>query len=148
MDLIELITKNLSSSINKYQNASIAVPGGTSPIKIFNEGNLSRDFTYIDDIVDGVSKILLNNSKKDLYKIYNIGNNNPVNLLDFINEIENQLNIKSKRCYLPMQAGDVVSTEADTTLLENWINFKPSTSINTGIDRFIKWYLDFYKIKL
>jgi UDP-glucuronate 4-epimerase len=86
------------------------------PIKVFNNGNLSRDFTYIDDIVDGVVNTLLKDSKNDsLYKLYNIGNGKPVQLLDFIASLEKELDITAIKNRLPMQAGDVNQTFADTS---------------------------------
>lgn len=116
-------------------------------IKIFNNGNMLRDFTYIDDIVDGIIKVLTHIPQQDIpYKIYNIGNSTPVKLMDFINEIEVALNKEAKKVFLPMQPGDVYRTYADTSQLENDVNFKPNTSIKDGVKAFVDWYIDFYKI--
>ncbi|SHG23229.1 NAD-dependent epimerase [Dysgonomonas macrotermitis] len=116
-------------------------------IKIFNNGNMLRDFTYIDDIVDGIIKVLTHIPQQDIpYKIYNIGNSTPVKLMDFINEIEVALNKEAKKVFLPMQPGDVYQTYADTSQLENDVNFKPNTSIKDGVKSFIDWYIDFYKV--
>jgi len=131
------------------------------PINVFNNGQMRRDFTYIDDIIEGVYRIIFKPAIPDKdwhnipktstsfapYKIYNIGNNQPVYLLDFIEAIEKKLNKKSKRNYLEMQPGDVSETCADVEDLFNAINFKPNTSINDGISKFIDWYLYFYHQK-
>ncbi len=114
------------------------------PIKVFNHGDLERDFTYIDDIINGVFKILEDSSKKDLYSLYNIGNSKPVKILDFIYEIENQLGIKAKKDMLPMQPGDVNKTWADVDNLIMDFNYKPETSIAAGVEKFIKWYKSYY----
>jgi len=116
------------------------------PIKVFNTGNLSRDFTYIDDIVDGVVNTLIKNSKNDsLYKLYNIGNGKPVQLLDFIESLEKVLDISAVKKMLPMQAGDVHQTFADTTSLERDYNYKPQITVDKGIKEFVLWYKGFYK---
>jgi UDP-glucuronate 4-epimerase len=116
------------------------------PIKVFNNGNLSRDFTYIDDIVNGVVNTLLEDSKnKSSYKLYNIGNSSPVKLLDFIVAIEKELGVKAVKDMIPMQAGDVNKTWANTNELIKDYNFKANTSITTGVKKFIDWYLKFYK---
>ncbi len=116
------------------------------PINVFNNGNLSRDFTYIDDIVKGVVKTLLKDSKNSsLYKLYNIGNGKPVQLLYFIEALEKVLDIKATKNMLPMQDGDVYQTFADTSKLKNDFEYKPQTSVNNGIDKFVKWYMKFYK---
>ena len=114
-------------------------------IKVFNNGNLSRDFTYIDDIVEGVVNTLLKDSKNpSLYKLYNIGNGSPVQLLDFIQSLEITLEISAKKKMLPMQAGDVSQTFADTTLLKRDYDYKPQITIEQGIKEFVSWYKDFY----
>ncbi len=116
------------------------------PINIFNNGNLSRDFTYIDDIVEGVVNTLIKDSKNDsLYKLYNIGNGKPVQLLDFIEFLETELNISVTKKMLPMQAGDVHQTFANTTRLEQDYNYKPQITIDKGIQEFVLWYKSFYK---
>ena len=111
------------------------------PIKVFNEGNLSRDFTYIDDIVNGVEKIILQdqpNNKK--YSLYNIGKGHPVKLLDFIKAIETVAKNTAQKQMLPMQPGDVEQTWANTTDLELDYHYKPNTPIDKGVGEFIKWY--------
>lgn len=115
-------------------------------IKVFNQGDMSRDFTYIDDIVDGCIKVIDNPNKKDLYQIYNIGNNAPVQLMDFIKALENSLGKEAKKEYLPMQPGDVKSTYADVSGLMNDFDYKPNTSIQEGVDKFAQWYRTFYHI--
>jgi len=115
------------------------------PIKVFNKGNLFRDFTYIDDIVEGVVNTLLKDSKNDsLCKLYNIGNGQPVQLLEFIESLENALDISAIKKLLPMQAGDVNQTFADTSCLEHDYNYKPQITVDKGIKAFILWYKDFY----
>lgn len=117
------------------------------PIKIFNNGNMLRDFTYIDDIVDGVIKTLEYIPQTQIpYKIYNIGNSTPVKLMDFINEIEHSLNKEAQKVFMPMQPGDVYQTYADTSSLEKDVNFKPNTSIKDGVKSFVDWYVGFYGI--
>jgi len=115
------------------------------PIKVFNNGNLSRDFTYIDDITQGVVNTLLKDSKNDsLYKLYNIGNGRPVQLLDFIVSLEKVLDITAIKKMLPMQAGDVHLTFADTSSLEHDYNYKPQITVDKGIKAFVSWYKGFY----
>lgn len=133
-------------------------------IKIFNYGNCKRDFTYIDDIVEGVIRVMKKAPEKATgedglpippYKIYNIGNNNPENLLDFVNILQEELvragvlpedyDFESHKELVPMQAGDVPITYADTTPLEKDFGFKPSTSLRDGLRKFAEWYKNFYK---
>lgn len=115
------------------------------PIKIFNNGNMLRDFTYIDDIVDGVIKVInVVPQNKIPYKIYNIGNSNPVKLMDFIEQLELALGMEALKEFLPMQPGDVYQTYADCSKLIKDVNFKPDTSIKDGVGRFIDWYQQFY----
>ncbi len=129
------------------------------PIKIFNEGNMIRDFTYIDDITESLIRVIKkppnNNSGFDKnkadpseswgpYKIFNIGNSDPIPLMNFIDEIELSLNLKAEKIFMPMQPGDVKQTFADTNKLEKWINYKPNTTIKEGIKNFICWYKDYY----
>jgi UDP-glucuronate 4-epimerase len=116
------------------------------PIKVFNEGNLSRDFTYIDDIVEGVQKTILQthpNPKK--YSLYNIGNGSPVKLLDFIKAIERVTGKTAEKQMLPMQPGDVAQTWADTTDLKNDFNYEPNTGIIKGVSEFVNWYNNYNK---
>ena len=116
-------------------------------IDVFNNGDMKRDFTYIDDIIEGVVRVI-DNPRKDAtpYKVYNIGNNNPVKLMDFIEAIENKLNKKIKKNMLPMQAGDVPSTFADIEDFIKDFDYKPNTSVQEGVDKFIDWYRDFFKV--
>lgn len=108
------------------------------PIKVFNNGDMLRDFTYIDDIVEGVVRVMDNPPEK--HEVYNIGCSNPVKLMDFISEIETALGVKAEKIFLPMQAGDVYRTYADTTKLEKNLGYKPHTSLKEGIGKFIEWY--------
>ncbi len=133
-------------------------------IKIFNYGNCKRDFTYVDDIVEGIIRVMCGSPEKKNgedglplapYAVYNIGNNNPENLLDFVNILQEELiragvlpkdyDFESHKELVPMQAGDVEVTYADTSALEHDYGFKPSTSLREGLRRFAIWYKDFYK---
>ena len=115
------------------------------PIKVFNNGNLSRDFTYIDDIIQGVENTLLKTSKeKELYKLYNIGNSRPVQLLDFIEAIEKSTGKSTERIMMPMQAGDVNQTWANVAHLKIDYDYKPSTDLEDGVEAFISWYRAYY----
>ncbi|MBS4033313.1 MAG: NAD-dependent epimerase [Ignavibacterium sp.] len=130
------------------------------PIDVFNYGKMKRDFTYIDDIVSGVARVseILPAPNKDWsgsnpdpatscapYKLYNIGNNNPVELMEFIEVLENNLNKKAEKNFLPIQAGDVPATCADVDDLEKEAGFRPATSIETGIRKFVEWYREYYR---
>ncbi len=115
------------------------------PINVFNNGELSRDFTYIDDIVSGIKKTLLNDSKdKSLYKLYNIGNSKPVLLMDFINAIEKELGIEAVKNFMPMQLGDVNQTYADVSKLKNDYDYSPSVNVDFGIKSFVSWFRKYY----
>jgi UDP-glucuronate 4-epimerase len=132
------------------------------PIKVFNHGKMMRDFTYIDDIYKGVIAVLdkptLGNDSPDTevnqsgklslapYAIFNIGNNAPVMLMDYIQTLASQLHCEPKLDFLPMQAGDVERTMADTSKLEKWVEFKPSTDLADGVSKFVTWYRDYYSI--
>lgn len=117
------------------------------PIKVFNEGNLSRDFTYIDDIVQGIVKTMEGDPPNNqLYHLYNIGNGNPVKLNDFINEIETVTGKKAERIMMPMQAGDVENTFADVQGLSDDFNYLPETGVNDGVRAFVDWYKNYYAI--
>lgn len=120
------------------------------PIKIFNNGDMYRDFTYIDDIVNGIENIMPNppkpNDTGEQYRIYNIGNNKPENLMHFINVLEHCIGKEAKKEYLPMQPGDVYQTYADITDLVNDFHFSPTTSIETGLNNFVNWYRAYYKV--
>jgi len=130
------------------------------PIKVFNHGKMSRDFTYIDDIVDGIVKVLDNPARptedfdtsnpnpsrsKAPYRIYNIGNNAPLSLMTFIETIEDALDKKAEKNFMDMQDGDVVSTYADVSDLMRDFNYKPDTPLAKGVGKFVQWYKDFYK---
>lgn len=118
------------------------------PIKIFNNGNMSRDFTYIDDIVDGVMRILEHpSSDKVPYNIYNIGHSSPVQLMDFISIIEKTSNKKAHKIMMDMQPGDVYCTYADTSRIEHDFQYKPGTSITEGIRKFYDWYMTYNHIQ-
>ena len=111
-------------------------------IKVFNHGKMSRDFTYVDDIVDGIVKVINNPSP---YNIYNIGNNSPVNLMEFIETIENALDKEATKNFMDIQPGDVESTFADVSGLIEDFDYKPETPLSHGVDEFVKWYREFYK---
>lgn len=128
-------------------------------IKVFNNGDMQRDFTYIDDIVEGVIKVIDNPAKKSEtweannpdpsrssapYRLYNIGNSSPVKLMDFITTIEKQLGKVAKKQMLPMQDGDVQSTYADISGLKEDFDYRPSVSLEEGVKRFINWYKEYY----
>ena len=134
-------------------------------IRIFNYGNCKRDFTYIDDIVEGVVRVMQGaperkNGEEGLpvppYAVYNIGNQNPENLLDFVDILQQELiaagvlpndyDFEAHKQLVPMQPGDVPVTYADTTPLERDYGYKPSTDLRTGLRNFARWYKDFYKI--
>lgn len=119
------------------------------PIKIYNNGDMYRDFTYVDDIVTGIEHMLCNppkeNEQGDRYKVYNIGNNKPEKLMYFIETLEKAIGKTAKKEFLPMQPGDVYQTYADVSELERDFNFKPHTSIEEGLGRFAKWYTAYYK---
>ena len=118
------------------------------PIKVFNNGQMERDFTYIDDIVNGVTKIIEKNiDSREHYKIYNIGNNKTESLQDFITTIEEAIEKKSIKEMHPMQAGDVKRTSANIDLLIKDYGYKPNTSIKDGLKKFVEWYKMFYNKK-
>ena len=122
-----------------------------APIKVFNNGKMERDFTYISDITEGVIRILekersFDKGIKDLYSVYNIGNNDSIKLLDFIEAIEQKLGTKAQRQLLPMQPGDVEKTWANVDDLIRDYGYRPNTSIRHGVSEFIDWYKQYYKI--
>ncbi|WP_215193271.1 NAD-dependent epimerase [Exiguobacterium sp. s95] len=134
-----------------------------NPIKVFNHGKMERDFTYIDDIVEGIVKLIprapeknpdWDESKDELgasfapYRVYNIGNNQPVQLMKFINVLEEKIGKEANKQYMEMQPGDVMRTYADVSELERDIDFKPSTSIEDGLGKFVDWYKEYYNVKL
>jgi len=131
------------------------------PIKVFNGGDMLRDFTYIDDIVEGVVRVVDHVPSGDIrwdpeapdpaastapYRIYNIGNSSPVKLMDFISAIEEACGCPAEKIYLPMQPGDVYRTDADTSALERDTGFRPATSLREGIGRTVEWFRRFYEI--
>jgi UDP-glucuronate 4-epimerase len=131
------------------------------PIDVFNYGKMKRDFTYIDDIVEGIIRVTDCTSVPNPnwsshtpdpgtsyapYKIYNIGNNQPVELMHFIETLENYLGMKAEKNLLPMQPGDVPATYADVDALVHEVGFKPNTTIEVGIERFVKWYRSYYQV--
>ena len=130
-------------------------------IPVFNKGQMIRDFTYIDDIVEGVIRVLDRPASPHAdfdpnvpdpatssapYRIFNIGNGSPVPLMNFIGALEQALGIKAIKEFLPMQPGDVLATSADTRELEAWVGFQPSTSVTDGVVNFVKWYRGFYNV--
>ncbi|WDP86424.1 MAG: GDP-mannose 4,6-dehydratase [Desulfobacter sp.] len=129
------------------------------PIQVFNNGKMQRDFTYIDDIVQGVMRVMKNTPEPDPewdpqapgpasscvpYKLYNIGNNQPVALMDFVHAVEEAIGKKAKVDYLPMQPGDVKATWADVDGLISDIGFKPAMSVRQGVKKFVDWYKEYY----
>src|SRR5690625_42933 len=133
------------------------------PIDVFNHGNMLRDFTYVDDIVESIARLTKRPARPNVewsgenpdpgssyapYKVYNIGNNSPVKLMDFIEAIEKKLGKKAKKNYLPLQSGDVPETYANVDDLYRDIDFQPETTIQEGVNKFIDWYLNYYEVKL
>ena len=131
------------------------------PIDVFNHGQMQRDFTFVDDIVEGVIRVLDRTATPDAayrpeqpdpgtsnapFRVFNIGNHNPVPLLDFIACIEDAIGIKAQKNLLPLQDGDVPATYADVDALRDWVGFTPATDIRTGIGRFVAWYRDYYRV--
>ena len=133
------------------------------PIDVFNNGRMRRDFTYVDDIVESIVRLIPSVPKPNLawdgmnpdpatsfapYRMFNIGNNQPVELMRFIEVIEEKLGKKAVKNLLPLQGGDVPETYADVEDLIQTVNFKPTTSIEKGVGKFIDWYLEYYKVKI
>jgi len=131
------------------------------PIDVYNNGTMMRDFTYVGDIVESISRLIMKKATPDTswdsekpdpsssyapYKIYNIGNNNPVKLMDFIDAIEEKVGKKAIKNFLPLQPGDVPATYANVEDLYKDINFRPRTTIKEGVNSFVNWYFDYYKI--
>lgn len=130
------------------------------PLNIFNHGEMVRDFTYVGDIVEGVSRAIDKTAEPDLnwdamspdpatsyapYRVYNIGNNNPVQLMDYVHAIENSLGKKGKYNFMPMQDGDVPSTCADVSRLEQDLGYKPKVTVKDGVQKFVDWYKSYYQ---
>ncbi len=131
------------------------------PIQVFNNGQMIRDFTYVDDIIESLTRILDKPAEPDPafdcfnpdaatswapHRVFNIGNSNPIPLMDYIEAIESALGIKARKEFLPMQLGDVTCTAADTSALEAWTGFKPNTTVKDGVAHFVEWYRDFYEV--
>ncbi len=131
------------------------------PIDVFNHGKMVRDFTYIDDIVEGVIRVMDRPADPDTafdpanpdpatsnapYRVFNIGNNQPTPLMEYINALEEALGIEAKKNFLPMQPGDVPATAANTRELERWVDFKPNTAVRKGVANFVAWYLEHYGV--
>ena len=131
------------------------------PIDVYNHGQMTRDFTFIDDIVEGVirvnDKAALSNKDFDSlnpdpgssnapYRVFNIGNSRPTPLMDYIKAIETSLGMIAEKNFLPLQSGDVPATSSDTSELAKWVGFKPNTPVESGVAQFVDWYKDFYKI--
>jgi UDP-glucuronate 4-epimerase len=131
------------------------------PIDVFNHGRMQRDFTYVDDIVEGVVRVLDRVAEPDPayradqpdpgtsnapFRVFNIGNHDPVQLLDYIGCIEDALGRKAEKNLLPLQDGDVPATYADVDALRDWVGFTPATDVRTGIQRFVAWYRAYYKV--
>lgn len=116
------------------------------PMKVYNHGNMKRDFTYIDDIVESITRIITAETK--LYSIFNIGNGTPIDLKEFISCLENEFKQKTEKINYPLQPGDLVETWADTKELVNLISYIPSTKIEDGVKAFVAWYKKYYKPKV
>ena len=121
------------------------------PIKVFNNGHMERDFTFVGDIVEGVYQVMNRipeaNDKGVLYRLYNIGNSRPVQLMDFIDVLGEELGMEVKKEFLPLQEGDVVSTYADTKALKKDIGYQPKVTIQEGVKEFVHWYKSFYQLE-
>jgi UDP-glucuronate 4-epimerase len=130
------------------------------PIDVFNHGKMIRDFTYVDDIVEGVTRVIDRPAEPDptwsgaapnpatskaKFRVFNIGNNTPVELMRYVHAVEDCLGKKAKINLLPMQPGDVAATNADVKRLQEWVDFRPQTKVEDGIARFVKWYREYYK---
>jgi UDP-glucuronate 4-epimerase len=131
------------------------------PIDIFNHGNMVRDFTFVDDIVEGVIRVAdkpaapnpaFDSANPDPatssapYRVFNIGNNQPTPLMDYIQALENALGLVARKNFLPMQPGDVPATAANTDELAAWVGFKPNTAVRNGVARFVDWYRNYYRV--
>jgi UDP-glucuronate 4-epimerase len=131
------------------------------PINVFNHGNMQRDFTYVDDIVEGVIRVNDRTAAADPdyraeapdpgtsnvpFRVFNIGNHNPVPLLDFVSAIEEALGKTAQKNFMPLQDGDVPATYADVDTLQKWVGFTPKTTVKEGISRFVAWYRDYYRV--
>lgn len=141
----------------KFTKAMLA----NGPIQVFNYGNYRRDFTYIDDIVEGVIRVLDRPAPRNSdwrsaepdpasspapWRIYNVGNNRPVSLMDYMGALEKALAREAKKEFLPLQAGDVSDTFADVEDLSRDLGYRPSTSVEEGIGRFVSWYREYFQV--
>jgi len=130
------------------------------PIEVFNDGNMVRDFTFIDDIVEGVIRVLDKPATPDVkldalrpspatssapYRVFNIGNGSPTPLMDYIGALETALGFEARKNFMPMQPGDVLATSADTSELRKWVGFQPNTPVVDGVRKFVDWYLAYYQ---
>jgi len=131
------------------------------PIRVFNNGEMIRDFTYIDDIIKSLMRLLEKPAIADPafdahapnpstswapHRVFNIGNSNPTPLMDYISSVEEALGVTAEKVFLPMQPGDVPATAADTSALEAWVNFRPNTPVKEGVAKFVAWYREFYGV--
>jgi UDP-glucuronate 4-epimerase len=131
------------------------------PIRVFNHGKMRRDFTYIDDIVEGIIRVLRKPAKTNPmfdknqpdpasswspHRVFNIGNSDPIELMTFISHLEQTLGVDAIKQFEPMQPGDVTATAADTTALDKWVGFKPATPIERGVEAFARWYRNYYQL--
>ena len=131
------------------------------PIDVFNHGNMVRDFTFVDDIVEGMIRVADKPATPNLafdpvnpdpatsnapYRVFNIGNDQPTPLMDYIRALESALGVTAKKNYLPIQPGDVPATAANTDELNAWVGFKPNTTVQHGVARFVEWYRNYYKV--
>ena len=131
------------------------------PIQVFNNGQMVRDFTYIDDIIESLMRLLEKPAAADPafdpqapnpstswapHRVFNIGNSNPTPLMEYIEAVEQALGVTAEKQLMPMQPGDVPATAADTSALEAWVQFKPNTSVQEGVANFVAWYREFYGV--
>jgi UDP-glucuronate 4-epimerase len=130
------------------------------PIDVFNDGKMVRDFTFIDDIVEGVIRVLDKPATPEVkfdafhpdpatanapYRVFNVGNGNPTPLMDYIRALETALGVVARKNFMPMQPGDVPATSADTSELGKWVGFQPDTEVADGVQKFADWYMDYYQ---
>jgi UDP-glucuronate 4-epimerase len=121
------------------------------PIDIYNQGQMARDFTYVDDVVESIVRLcpkppVPNKEGEGSHRIFNLGRGRPIALLDFVDCLETALGIKAQRNLLPMQAGDVVKTWADVSALADWIGFSPQVEVEAGVEQFVRWYREYYRV--
>ncbi|MBY8933969.1 NAD-dependent epimerase [Pseudomonas fluorescens] len=121
------------------------------PIDIYNQGQMARDFTYVDDVVESIVRLcpkppVPNKEGEGSHRIFNLGRGRPIALLDFVDCLETALGIKAQRNLLPMQAGDVIKTWADVSALADWIGFSPQMEVEAGVEQFVRWYREYYRV--